>query len=217
MTCFKAGSEYDHSTIVAAFGGEPVSYLPQRAGRIVCGRFKAGAMNPNAPYEVLVGNSPRVARKAELLASQGESIPVFIKEAPNRWRYHGAMRCARYDERDVAVHRIVGGGRRGAEIAGVLRMVDERTLSLAESTAESVGSKTAARHANWNRCSLTSSGSTFASEASALKAAVSATVRISVWILAIAAAIAAGAVVGIGGLLATAITGRRRRYRRRRW
>jgi hypothetical protein len=87
---FVIGDEYSFNAIAEAFGGQSFGYLPQIGSRIVCGRFTM-EMNPRAPYEVLVGDPPGVLRKAELLVEQGGVIPVFIKAATNRWRYHGPM------------------------------------------------------------------------------------------------------------------------------
>ena len=86
-----AGQEYPFNAIAEAFGGQSFGYLPQVGGRIVCGRFTM-QMNPQAPYEILVGDPPDVLRKAELLVEQGGVIPVFIKVETNRWRYHGVMK-----------------------------------------------------------------------------------------------------------------------------
>jgi hypothetical protein len=87
---FVAGKEYPFNSIAAVYGGQSFGYLPQIGSRIVCGRFTT-EMNPHAPYEVLVGDPPGVLRRAELLVQQGGVIPVFIKAAANRWRYHGPM------------------------------------------------------------------------------------------------------------------------------
>ncbi len=60
-------------------GWETMSYMTQSDNRIVCGRFTEH-INPKAPYEILVGDLPKVRRKAEALAAQGGTIPVFMKE-----------------------------------------------------------------------------------------------------------------------------------------
>ncbi len=86
---FVAGKEYSFNAIAAVYGGQSFGYLPQVGSRIVCGFTKE--MNPGAPYEVLVGDPPGVLRRAELLVKQGGVIPVFVKAAANRWRYHGPM------------------------------------------------------------------------------------------------------------------------------
>jgi hypothetical protein len=87
---FVVGQEYSFNEIAEVFGGQSFGYLPQIGRRIVCGRFTM-EMNPHAPYEVLVGDPPGVLRKAQILVEQGGVIPVFIKAATNRWRYHGPM------------------------------------------------------------------------------------------------------------------------------
>jgi hypothetical protein len=93
---FVVGQEYTFDAIAAALGGRPFGYLAQLGGRIVCGRFTR-EMNPRAPYEILVGDSPGVRRKAEMLAAQGGVIPVFIREGTNRWRYHGPMEVVGFE------------------------------------------------------------------------------------------------------------------------
>ena len=75
----------------------------------VCGRFTS-SMNPDAPHEILVGESPVIQRKAERLAAQGGHLPVFLKERSNEWRYCGAMRFVEY----VTDGRVVGPKARAA-------------------------------------------------------------------------------------------------------
>lgn len=120
---FKRGAVYSLDSIASVVGGERQSYLPQKEGTIVCGRFTRD-MNPKAPYEVLVGDLPRVAAKARLLVEQGGTIPVFVKEAPNEWRFHGLMAPARFltDRRTVEA-RARAAGREGP-VAGALVLED---------------------------------------------------------------------------------------------
>jgi hypothetical protein len=120
---FKPGTEYTLDEIVSSVRGEVQSYLPQFDGVIVCGRFSLD-MNPNAPYEVLVGDLPKVVRKAELLVQQGHAIPVFIKLAPNRWRYHGLMAAAEYVTDRTLVSRRASQAGRTDRVAGVLVLRD---------------------------------------------------------------------------------------------
>jgi predicted DNA-binding transcriptional regulator AlpA len=84
------GQVYTHDFICKTFGGDAKSgtYLPQALRVIQCGCFTT-RMNPKAPECVLVGNAPRVLAKAEKLAAQGGSIPVFIKIGINQWEYTG--------------------------------------------------------------------------------------------------------------------------------
>src|SRR5438067_10959924 len=90
---FKIGQPYRRDQIQTEYGGSIQSYLPHKDGRVVCGCFDL-KMNPNAPGEILVGDAPDVIRSAELLIRQDEPIPVFIKEAKNRWIYQGHYRGA---------------------------------------------------------------------------------------------------------------------------
>lgn len=120
MNAFIEDHEYTHAQVVAAIGGEPQSYLPQSNGRIVGGRFKKDDMNPKAPAEVIVGNLPRVSRKAEMIATQEGAIPVFLKEGTNRWRFNGYMRCVKFDTSQRAIGSTLGAGWRKEGVAGIL-------------------------------------------------------------------------------------------------
>lgn len=122
MHQFVVGQEYTFNAIAEVFGGQSFGYLPQVGSRIVCGRFTM-EMNPHAPYEVLVGDPPGVLRKAEMLVEQGGVIPVFIKAATNRWRYHGPMEVVGFDTNP----RLVRARAREAEredVVGVLSFRD---------------------------------------------------------------------------------------------
>ncbi|QDV39271.1 hypothetical protein [Tautonia plasticadhaerens] len=94
---FVRGESYTREHIHAELGGETVSYLPQRAGRVVCGCFSQDS-NREAPYEILVGGSDEegvdrpILKKARQLAKQGGPIPVFLKQGPNAWMYDGHYR-----------------------------------------------------------------------------------------------------------------------------
>jgi 5-methylcytosine-specific restriction protein A len=95
---FVQGESYTRDFIHDQLGGEKVSCLPQRAGRIVCGCFSADS-SPEAPYEILVGGADEddsegpILRKARMLARQDGSIPVFLKRAANQWMYDGRYRA----------------------------------------------------------------------------------------------------------------------------
>jgi 5-methylcytosine-specific restriction protein A len=96
---FIAGESYTRDHIHEQLGGEKVSHLPQKDGKIVCGCFSMES-NPEAPYVVLVGGSDdgvgrSVERKAKLLAKQPEPIPVFLKRTSNDWVFEGYFRVQR--------------------------------------------------------------------------------------------------------------------------
>ena len=63
---------------------------------------------------------PRVVAKAELLVAQGGTIPVFMKEGTNRWRYHGRMRCVGFETGRRYVDQVEGTRQRVEDVAGVL-------------------------------------------------------------------------------------------------
>jgi hypothetical protein len=78
--------------IHAALGGNPRAYLPVKGGRVVAGCFSP-KLNPGAPEVILPGTGKQIEASAEVLARQAEPIPVFLKDATNRWRYVGDYRC----------------------------------------------------------------------------------------------------------------------------
>lgn len=84
------GELYTHDFICKTFGGDAKSgtYLPQSQQTILCGCFTK-KMNLEAPDIVLVGGGPRIMRKAEKLAAQGGTIPIFMKQGTNQWEYMG--------------------------------------------------------------------------------------------------------------------------------
>lgn len=87
---FRKGSIYAHADLINAFGGEVKGgiFLPTREGRIVCGCITT-EMNPEAPECVLIGDKPRVVTRAEKMAAQGGTIPMFVKRGINQWEYRG--------------------------------------------------------------------------------------------------------------------------------
>lgn len=99
---FRKGNLYAHRDLIGAFGGEVKGgiFLPTRDGRIVCGCITMH-MNPEAPECVLIGNKPRVVARAEKMANQGGTIPIFIKHGVNQWEYRGPYDFVRIS-RDAA-------------------------------------------------------------------------------------------------------------------
>lgn len=81
-------------TVVELGGGSNISYLPTKGGRILGGRFRLD-LNPLAPDVVVVGHTAPIENPARLFGSSKNPVPVFIKEAINKWRYKGLYRCKR--------------------------------------------------------------------------------------------------------------------------
>ncbi len=121
VATFVVGQTYTLDELQSALGGDRMSYLPESGGQVVCGRFKRD-MNPLVPYEVWVGDPKNVQRKAARLAGQGGSIPVFIKDGPNRWFYHGRMEVVEYNtDPALATQKSPQSGR---PVVGVLVLRD---------------------------------------------------------------------------------------------
>lgn len=94
---FIVGQWYTVKDIAAQLGGELQTYLPQRNGQIVAGRFNK-QMNPEAPEKVYPENLPKVVEKADLLVQQGSAIPVFVKDrkSDRGFQYVGRYRATRF-------------------------------------------------------------------------------------------------------------------------
>jgi 5-methylcytosine-specific restriction protein A len=102
---FISGASYTRAQIHDEVGGDKVSYLPQKEGRIVCGCFST-ERNPEAPTVILVGHGAEegsnIVKRAELLLEHRNAIPVFLKQAANAWQFDGVYR-AQGATRDPAV------------------------------------------------------------------------------------------------------------------
>lgn len=81
---FERQKTYTREQIHAALGGDTWSYLPASGGRVIAGCFRTD-LNPGAPEVILPGTGDRIEDRAEMLAAQPEPIPVFLKDATNRW------------------------------------------------------------------------------------------------------------------------------------
>ncbi len=85
---FKIGESYTRNEIYDQVGGSKQSYLPSKDGVITCVCLSK-EMNPDAPHVILSGQGKIIFQSAKRLTSQKGSLPVFIKESPNNWIYHG--------------------------------------------------------------------------------------------------------------------------------
>ena len=85
---FTIGTTYTRQQIRQGVGGGSIqTYLPTLKGQVLCACLN-GPMNL-VPGVICVGNRPRTVKAAEILCQQDNDIPVFVKEAPSRWVYHG--------------------------------------------------------------------------------------------------------------------------------
>jgi 5-methylcytosine-specific restriction protein A len=123
---FVEGESYTRDFIHTQLGGEKVSYLPQKGGRIVCGCFSPD-LDPEAPHEILVGGADEdgtegpIVKKARMLFRQDGSIPVFLKRATKEWMYDGHYRVKRLiEDRDYIERKQRRAGRSDVVLALVL-------------------------------------------------------------------------------------------------
>jgi hypothetical protein len=55
-------------------------------------------------------------------------IPVFLKQAVNRWLYHGPMRLVSYRTDMATIEKALASSKRNDEVVGVLRFADENQV-----------------------------------------------------------------------------------------
>jgi 5-methylcytosine-specific restriction protein A len=129
---FIPGESYTRAHIHEVLGGEKVSYLPQKDGKIVCGCFSSDA-NPEAPYTILVGGAEdgqesSVEKKAMILEAQDEAIPVFLKRASSDWVFEGYFKVIRtIRDRRVLDEKQRRAGRIDVVVALVLEQVESNS------------------------------------------------------------------------------------------
>lgn len=84
----KLGQVYTRDKIHEMCGGNKQTYLPTVKKVVVCACLDR-RKNAEAPDVIYCGVRPRVRENAEILASQTEAIPVFVKQKVGQWKYVG--------------------------------------------------------------------------------------------------------------------------------
>ena len=85
---FEKGYFYTRRQIHESLGGDEQSYLPMKSGKVVCACLRKD-LNPDAPRIICCGSLGKVMQAGEMLDSQKEPIPVFIRSQANEWEYVG--------------------------------------------------------------------------------------------------------------------------------
>jgi hypothetical protein len=117
---FTEGECYTRPAITQVLGGSTRDFFPHNAKHVACGCFRRD-LNPEAPSEVLVGNTDNRRRWAEVFATQTEAVPIFLKERTNHWKYVGLWRCVSKSEDEALIrarNRLAGRD----EISMILRL-----------------------------------------------------------------------------------------------
>lgn len=122
---FEPGRSYTRPQIHDRVGGDIVSYLPHRYGRVVAACLDQ-ALNPDAPLVILPGSGAQIEECADWLVEQRSAVPTFLKQGPNDWVYVGdyAVVGRSRDAADLAVQQARSGrSRTGRErITSVIQM-----------------------------------------------------------------------------------------------
>jgi len=117
---FVEGQCYTRKKISEVLGGGTRDFFPHKKGYVVCGCFKK-ELNPDAPVEVLPGNTDNIRRRGEVFATQREAVPIFLKRKPNQWEYVGLWHCVlKTEDTDEIRARETRAGR--DEVSMVLRL-----------------------------------------------------------------------------------------------
>lgn len=93
MAMFEIGREYTREDIHEEVGGSKQSYLPTKGGMVVAVCVKQ-RLNEEAPRVVVCGSGPLIESAGKLLSTQSHAVPVFLKQAVNRWEYQGLFKSA---------------------------------------------------------------------------------------------------------------------------
>lgn len=117
---FVVGHEYTRDEIHAGLGGSKVSCLPTQHGRIVAACLTT-EFSPAAPRVVLCGQGPRTGRVSKLLTLERGRIPVFIKQAAGRWKFHGVFEVSESFSRGARFESFVAGS--GRSLSSVSHVV----------------------------------------------------------------------------------------------
>lgn len=112
---FIVGNAYTREEIHDEVGGQIQGFLPTVDGQVVCACLSKD-MNPNAPNEILVGNKPVVIKSAKQFAKQSSPVPVFLKNAPSEWIYHGDYTVKKATLRDEGIAHFDLAGREDIQI-----------------------------------------------------------------------------------------------------
>jgi len=117
---FQLARHYTRREIHDALGGNVEDYLPTKDGRVVCGAFRTEDANPDAPMVILPGFGPRIEKNADLFASQGTGIPIFLKRGTNKWQYVGDFRVNRQSKEPSEIEKHAKRAGRQGDVSSVL-------------------------------------------------------------------------------------------------
>jgi hypothetical protein len=118
-TRFIIGRYYSRIEIAAKVKGALQWYLPTYNREIVAICLRK-SHNPKAPNVVFCGFGKRIEKTGEWLSRETRSLPVFVKEESNRWKYYGLFKVKSSCTKGPAFKREVAGSKNPASISRVV-------------------------------------------------------------------------------------------------
>lgn len=85
---FELNKAYTREFIHTVCGGSKQSFLPEKNGKVVAACLRTD-LNPQAPDVIICDSSASARAAGRTLATQGGTIPVFIKMATDSFRFVG--------------------------------------------------------------------------------------------------------------------------------
>jgi len=134
---FIVGKTYSRREISDGLGGSIRSYLPTKAGRVVCGCFKRiPEKNPRAPEEVTIGS---FGTEFRLMAEQDDPIPIFLFRSSSAWEYVGLYRCTGATTDPTVLQKKMQENPKRGVIRGVLYFERADSIEAVEKNQSSPG------------------------------------------------------------------------------
>lgn len=118
-TRFIIGRYYSRIEIAAVVKGNLRWYLPTNERKVVAICLQKD-QNPKAPNVVFCGFGKRIEATGEWLSQETKSLPVFVKEDVNRWKYYGHFKVTSSFTKGPEFKREVAGAKNPASISRVV-------------------------------------------------------------------------------------------------
>ena len=118
-TKFRIGRYYSRIEIAAVVKGNLQWYLPTHKREIVAICLQK-SYNPKAPNIVFCGFGKHIEVTGEWLSRETRSLPVFVKEDLNRWKYYGRFKVASSYTKGPEFKREVAVAKNPASISRVV-------------------------------------------------------------------------------------------------
>jgi hypothetical protein len=121
---FLVGQRYARRVITQETQGNYQKYLPFHNGQVVCGLVRQD-LNPDAPEEILPGDTDEIRHYAWVFARQDYPVPIFVKrqDRDKELEFVGNWKVAQFpitDPAEIKKRAERAGGR--SDISMILRL-----------------------------------------------------------------------------------------------